>query len=118
MPSYREFFEVSWSGTLERQGKASGLSAYVGNSSLFIGAKHDQDRLEYGECKRVVTPGRKLPPDERAALEIEVLKLLKRGWSHRGIARVLRCTVVLTKAVARKNGLRRTIRGETIMDAA
>jgi hypothetical protein len=82
-PAERVELVPVWNGALERQGAAPGLSAYVGQSSIYHSPAWG-DGLKRGEClSRHQMKDRAYITD---AQRVEVRGFLRCGWSLRRIA--------------------------------
>jgi hypothetical protein len=114
--------EVYWSGSLEAQGKAPGLSSYQGRSSIYHSANWERlDMLEHGEAKARSVNGhpkrsedgqwrRKACDPETAA---EALRLLKSGISYNQISVRLNVSVSVPRRLGRLHGIdRRHMQGQ------
>lgn len=104
-----DVLETVWSGTLEREGKAPGLSTYSGRSSIFQSANWDRlERLEPGEVNELRSTGG-YQPKMKMTPEIEdrILQRLKFGWSYRQIMRDVGVLLSQCRKVANTHGVDR-----------
>ena len=89
--------EVVWSGALERQRLAPGLSSFVGHSQLVGAIKADPAPSLHARTRKPMTrPGSK---------DAEILVLLKKGVGYKAIGRTLEISHGTVRAVARRHGL-------------
>lgn len=106
-----------WNGTMEHDGKAPGLSAYQGRSSIFHSANWEKlDALEHGEANGDAPtrgPDRKtrLSRKHDPARDVEVAAMLRQGVSYGAIAKALGCSLMVPRRVARLHGIDRSIYG-------
>lgn len=103
-----------WNGTLEHDGKAAGLSAYVGRSSLHHSPNWERlDALEHGEAKERGEPGKRghdrkpRAPKCDPAREAQALEMLRRGVSYGDISRALNVSTSVPRRLARRQGISR-----------
>lgn len=96
-----ETLETVWSGTLEREGKAPGLSTYSGPSSMFDPRWSKIERLEAGEVNEL----RLRPARVDAQTKDRILQRLKFGMTYSQIHAEIGASVAVIRRVAQNNGI-------------
>lgn len=107
--------EVAWSGAMERNGTAAGLSSYDGRSSIYHSPNWERlDALEHGECmalERVAKRGHDRKPRAPKcdpAREARAVEMLERGVSFGDISRALDVSTSVPRRLARRMGIDRS----------
>jgi hypothetical protein len=98
--------ETVWSGTLEREGKAAGLSTFSGRSSLFHSANWERlDTLEHGEVRGRVPMAERVKVDD--SIRDRILQRLKFGMTYGQIMAEIGVSASVIRRIARRHGIDR-----------
>src|SRR5690349_2480873 len=101
-----EALETVWSGALEREGKAAGLSTHQGRSSLFHSANWERlDALDHGEVRGHVPTAARVRVDD--ALRARIAQRLKFGLTYSAITKECHVSAAVIRGIARAHGIDR-----------